>query len=148
MVVDDYKIDPNGGFQVLKDALKVLVPGEKRLMLALFREALDSLKRYFIKKYLENKDAAEEAYDWFFEESDLDYIFSFENVCAILLYDPRAVRQALKRIENAIRQTPDIARYFLKADFMRLCLSVSDEISKNGSSQNNLTENEIKAYLC
>lgn len=69
---------------------------EKRLMLAIFEDAVRCFQNYLFARDSRGKRAFLEAEEWTLETNS-DWLFSFENICEVLGFDPRYVRLGLMR---------------------------------------------------
>ena len=69
---------------------------EKRFMLAILEDAIDCFQKYIFADDSRRKAIFHEAEDWILEENS-DWIFSFENICEVLGFNPGYVRQGLLR---------------------------------------------------
>lgn len=69
---------------------------EKRLMLAILEYAVASFQKYIFARDSKGKAKFQETEDWILEENS-DWIFSFENICEVLGFNPSYVRQGLLR---------------------------------------------------
>jgi hypothetical protein len=81
---------------------------EKRLMLAILEDAVDCLQKYIFARDGRGKRIFQEAEDWIFEENS-DRLFPLENICQVLGFNPKYVRNGLllwKRTELAERPKP------------------------------------------
>jgi hypothetical protein len=79
---------------------KTALEPEKRLMLAMLEDAISSLQRYYDARTARNARLFQEAKDWMVQEN-IDWVFSFENVCEHLGLNPAYVREGLLRwIDN------------------------------------------------
>jgi len=84
-------------------------PGEKRLMLAVLRDAIDILSRGPGVNGPRRRHLFEETVGWFASD-DVEWPFSFVNVCDGLGVDSRAIRGAVRRRAKATRRAPEAAR--------------------------------------
>jgi hypothetical protein len=69
---------------------------EKRLMLAILEYAVASFEKYIFAHDSKGKAKFHETEDWILEENS-DWIFSFENICEVLGFNPKYVRKGLLR---------------------------------------------------
>ncbi len=69
---------------------------EKKLMLAVLEDAVACFQNYVFAEKRKQRILFNEAEDWIRDENS-DYVFSFENVCAALKFNPGYVRQGLLR---------------------------------------------------
>ena len=69
---------------------------EKRFMLAILEYAVASFQKYIFARDSRGKAKFHETEDWILEENS-DWIFSFENICEVLGFNPSYVRQGLLR---------------------------------------------------
>jgi len=75
---------------------KSLLEPEKRLMLAILEDAVSRYQDNLLSQDKRGKRLFADAEDWFVETGS-DWIFSFENVCEALGFNPAYVRQGLLR---------------------------------------------------
>lgn len=73
--------------------------GERRLMLAVLRDALECYQKHAASTDPLGREQFEEAEAWLLEESVVG-CFSFENICAILGIDPAWLRRRLQEWRN------------------------------------------------
>lgn len=69
---------------------------EKRLMLAVLEDAVACFQKYLSARDSRGKAMFREAEEWVMEGGS-DWLFSFENICEVLGFDPQYVRQGLVR---------------------------------------------------
>jgi hypothetical protein len=69
---------------------------ERALMLAILEDAVCCFQQHHLARCGNSKRVFEEAQRWFFKASD-DWVFSFENICAVLGLDPQYIRGGLAR---------------------------------------------------
>ncbi len=69
---------------------------EKRLMLAVLEDAVACFQKYLFSRDGRGRTLFREAEEWIVEEGS-DWLFSFENICEVLGFDPQYVRQGLLR---------------------------------------------------
>jgi len=69
---------------------------EKRLMLAVLEDAVATYQKKVLARGSKGKGLFREARDWILEE-DSNWLFSFENICDILGFNPNYIRQGLIR---------------------------------------------------
>ena len=69
---------------------------EKRFMLAILEYAVASFQKYIFARDGRGKAIFHETEDWILEEKS-DRLFSFENICDALGFNPSYVRQGLLR---------------------------------------------------
>lgn len=69
---------------------------ELRLLTAILVDAYRCYTLYMRSRVPEEMEAHREAVAWFFGESEGDYAFSFESVCAFLEVSPEAIRRSLR----------------------------------------------------
>jgi hypothetical protein len=78
---------------------------EKRLMLAMLQDAINTYRDKFHAQSRKGKRLFAETESWVVE-SNGDWIFSFNNVCEALSLNPEYVRQGLVRWKEKLRHTP------------------------------------------
>ncbi len=71
------------------------VSGERRLMLAVLEDAVFCYQSYALSRDARRKFEFSEAKSWI-ENDDRDWPFSFENICAVLGFDPECLRSGLR----------------------------------------------------
>ncbi len=89
---------------------------EARLMLGVLEDAVACFQKYIFARDGKEKVMLREAEEWIMEEGS-DWPFSFENICEVLGFDPRYVRQGLvrwKRKKLAGRPKAKIYRFALR----------------------------------
>lgn len=74
--------------------------GEKRLMFAILDDAVHSLQSYRLSKNRARRDEYDAAKAWV-EATDVDWPFSFENICDCLGLDAEFFRDRLVRSDDA-----------------------------------------------
>lgn len=67
---------------------------EKRLMLGILEDAIVCFQKYIFARDGKGKGIFREAEDWILEENS-DQLFSFENICEVLGFNPKYVRKGL-----------------------------------------------------
>ena len=72
------------------------IDGERRLMLAVLRDAVLCYQRYALARDARGRAEFEEARQWI-EGTDREWPFSYENICDVLSLDPAYVRDGLHR---------------------------------------------------
>src|SRR4030095_4575530 len=81
---------------------KTILEPEKRLMLAILEDAIHCFQDNLFTRNVRGKRLFEEAEEWIVE-ADGDRVFSFENICEALGFNPAYVRQGLLRwMENKL----------------------------------------------
>jgi len=73
---------------------------EKKLMFAVLKDAIDCFQDNVLAHGRRKKRLFREAEEWILTE-DEDWLFSFENICEVLGFNPRYVRQGLIRWKEA-----------------------------------------------
>ncbi len=94
---------------------KVHLEPEKKLMLAVLEDAIACFHKYLLARDARRRRMFHEAEVWIVEDSN-EGLFSFENVCEVLGFDPSYVRQGLmhwKETELAVQ--PKVKIYRLTA---------------------------------
>jgi len=81
---------------------KTLLEPEKKLMLAILEAAIHCFQDNLLTQNVRSRRLFEEAEEWIVE-ADGDWVFSFENICEALGFNPAYVRQGLLRwMENKL----------------------------------------------
>ena len=73
--------------------------GEKRLMIAILKDALECLNKYRSAPSSSGRGHYQDALEWV-EDKSTDWLFSFNNICDLLGFDPDYVRQVLLKKEG------------------------------------------------
>lgn len=69
---------------------------EKRLILAVLEDAIACFQKYLFARDGRGKGLFWEAEEWIVEEGS-DWLFSFDNICEVLGFNPQYMRQGLLR---------------------------------------------------
>ena len=77
------------------------VEGERRLMLAVLEDAVDSYR-----KHAAACDPREQAKEWFYS-SDRSWLFAFENICDVLEMNADYLRSGLDRLRRTVAVAAD-----------------------------------------
>jgi hypothetical protein len=73
--------------------------GEKRLMIAILKDAVECLEKYRGSRSVAGKIQYDNAIEWV-EDTGREWLFSFTNICDLLGFDPDYLREALLKREN------------------------------------------------
>jgi len=73
--------------------------GEKRLMIAILKDAVECLEKYRDTRSTSGRVHYESAIEWVTDAST-DWLFSFTNICDFLGFDPNYLRDVLLKREN------------------------------------------------
>jgi len=73
--------------------------GEKRLMIAVLKDAVECLEKYRGSRSSAGQCLYLSAIEWV-EDTDTDWLFSFTNICDLLGFDPEYLREELLKREN------------------------------------------------
>ncbi|HEY3305163.1 MAG TPA: hypothetical protein VGL70_16690 [Candidatus Binatia bacterium] len=84
---------------------------EKRLMLAVLEDAIACFQKYLLVRDAKGREMFRGAEEWILEE-DSEWLFSFENVCEALGYNPAYLRSGLKRWKEATLQAQPKAKVY------------------------------------
>ena len=85
---------------------KTILEPEKRLMLAILEDAINCFQDNLLAQNVRRRRLFEEAEEWIVEV-DGDCVFSFENICEALGFNPAYVRQGLLRwVANKLPKHP------------------------------------------
>jgi hypothetical protein len=77
------------------------VEGERRLMLAVLEDAVDSYRKYALARDPREQACFLEAREWFVS-ADRSWLFAFENICDVLEMNPDYLRSGLDRWRRAL----------------------------------------------
>jgi hypothetical protein len=80
-------------------ALSRKLEGEKRLMIAVLKDAVECLDKYRDSRSSTGQIQYENAVEWV-EDNSNDWLFSFNNICDLLGFDPEYIREVLLKREN------------------------------------------------
>lgn len=75
---------------------KTSLEPQKKLMLAVLEDAVRCFQDNVTAQSGKRKKLFDEAEEWILEENS-DWLFSFENICEVLGFDPQYIRQGLLR---------------------------------------------------
>ena len=73
--------------------------GEKRLMIAILKDAVECLDKYRSARNSAGQSYYENALEWVQDEGT-EWLFSFTNICDLLGFDPHYLREVLLKREN------------------------------------------------
>ena len=73
--------------------------GEKRLMIAVLKDAVECLDKYRGSRSSSGRCHYENAIEWV-QDTDTDWLFSFTNICDLLGFDPEYLREVLLKREH------------------------------------------------
>ena len=73
--------------------------GEKRLMIAILKDAVECLEKYRGSRSSAGRIHYDNAIEWV-EDPSTDWLFSFNNICDLLGFDPNYMREVLLKREN------------------------------------------------
>ena len=100
--------------EFLDDLFKKSVrEGEEGLMLAVLEDAVACFQKYVSARDSKGKGTFRDAEEWILEE-ERDWLFSFNNICEVLGFDPQYVRKGLMRWkETRLAERPKAKVYRL-----------------------------------
>jgi hypothetical protein len=78
--------------------------GEKRLMIAILKDAVECLDKYRGSRSSSGRGHYQNALEWV-EDKSTDWLFSFTNICDLLGFDPDYLREVLLKRENRSTKT-------------------------------------------
>ena len=73
--------------------------GEKRLMISIFKDAVECLEKYRGARSSSGRSNYQDALEWI-QDRDTDWLFSFTNICDFLGFDPDYLRAVLLKREG------------------------------------------------
>ena len=73
--------------------------GEKRLMIAILKDAVECLEKYRGARSSSGRSNYDNAIEWV-EDTSTDWLYSFTNICDLLGFDPAYMRDTLLKREN------------------------------------------------
>jgi hypothetical protein len=74
--------------------------GEKRLMIAILKDAVECLEKYRNSKSSSGQTHYQNALEWI-EDKSTDWLFSFTNICDLLGFEPDYLRAVLLTKEGS-----------------------------------------------
>jgi len=80
-------------------ALSRKLEGEKRLMIAILKDAVECLEKHRGSRSSAGKISYQSAIEWV-EDTDTEWLYSFTNICDLLGFDPNYLREQLLKREN------------------------------------------------
>lgn len=75
--------------------------GEKKLMIAILRDAVECLEKYRGARNSAGRELYENALAWV-EDKGTEWLFSFTNICDLLGFDPDYLREFLLKREYSV----------------------------------------------
>lgn len=88
---------------------------EMKLVAAVLKDGIDSYIKYLSAKPRRRRKLINETEEWFLSK-DETWLFSFENVCAILKLEPDYIRRALLRYQQEYAKHEEFNAQRLAAD--------------------------------
>src|SRR5262245_47856517 len=79
--------------------------GEKRLMIAILKDAVECLEKYRAARSGIGRVQYQNAIEWV-EDTGTEWLFSFTNICDLLGFDPHYLREVLLKRENRYTKPP------------------------------------------
>jgi hypothetical protein len=86
-----------------------LMDGEHRLMVAILEDAIDVYRKQAAARDTRKRHMFEDAETWI-EDRATTWIFSFENICAVLDLDPSYVRKGLHAWKRRVQGAATVAQ--------------------------------------
>ena len=80
-------------------ALSRKLEGEKRLMIAILKDAVECLEKHRGSRSIAGKMSYQSAIEWV-EDTDTEWLYSFSSICDLLGFDPNYLREQLLKREN------------------------------------------------
>ncbi len=88
--------------------------GEKRLMIAILKDAVECLDKYRGARGSSGRGQYENALEWI-QDRNTDWLFSFTNICDFLGFDPDYLREVLLKRESKYFKPAGASVYPLRA---------------------------------
>lgn len=88
--------------------------GEKRLMIAILKDAVECLEKYRGATSVSGRELYQNALEWV-EDKGTGWLFSFDNICGLLGFDPDYLRDFLLKREHKLAKRPTGKLYSLSA---------------------------------
>jgi hypothetical protein len=73
--------------------------GEKRLMIAILKDAVECLDKYRSQRSAPARSQYQNALEWV-QDKNTEWLFSFTNICDLLGFDPDYMREVLLKREG------------------------------------------------
>ena len=83
--------------------------GEHRLMVAILEDAIDVYRKQAVARDTRKRHMFEDAEAWI-EDRNATWIFSFENICAVLDLDPDYIRRGLREWNRRVRAATGVGQ--------------------------------------
>ncbi len=91
--------------------------GEKRLMIAVLKDAVECLEKYRGTRNVAGQELYQNSLGWI-EDKGTDWLFSFDNICGLLGFDPDYTRDFLLKRERQLARPARGKLYSLSASAM------------------------------
>ena len=88
--------------------------GEKRLMIAILKDAVECLEKYRGARTTAGRELYQNAMEWV-EDKGTGWLFSFDNICGLLGFDPDYMRGFLLKREQKLAKPSRGKLYSLSA---------------------------------
>jgi hypothetical protein len=88
--------------------------GEKRLMIAVLKDAVECLDKYRSARNGAGQELYENAVQWVADRST-EWLFSFDNICGLLGFDPDYMRESLLKREQKLARPARAKLYSFSA---------------------------------
>jgi hypothetical protein len=88
--------------------------GEKRLMIAILKDAVECLDKYRGARSSSGRGHYQNALEWV-QDKSTDWLFSFTNICDLLGFDPDYLREVLLKREGKSTKTVSAKVYSFPA---------------------------------
>jgi len=88
--------------------------GEKRLMIAILKDAVECLEKYRSARTISGRELYQNALEWV-EDKGTGWLFSFDNICGLLGFDPDYMREFLLKREQKLAKRPASKLYSFSA---------------------------------
>jgi hypothetical protein len=94
-IVSEEYVSPEQFFTLSRESQRAW-NGERRLLLAVFEHAIQEFFKYRQTHTRRGERLFKEVTEWIWFENN-NWLYSFENICAYLDFDPEAIRQAIRQ---------------------------------------------------
>ncbi|HEY2989567.1 MAG TPA: hypothetical protein VGL11_17740 [Candidatus Binatia bacterium] len=99
---------------------------EKLLMLAVLEDAIACFQKYMLSRDAKGRQMFRETEDWVLEEES-EWLFSFDNICEVMGFNPQYIRRGLMRWKEAmVRRQPKAKVYQLTSGKRRRSSGVTE----------------------
>jgi hypothetical protein len=122
-----FQPDALSSVQYFEDRRRKALEPEERLVLAILEDAINCFQENHLARQGRRKRLYDEVRQWMFER-ERDWVFGFENICAVLGFEPEYLRDGLmqwRTKELSKRRSPCVGKHQRVTDGQMAMLAVS-----------------------